>query len=172
MSINIQQKFFKITTNSMFPTLKIGDIVILRSKSPEDIKVGIDKGDILILKGPQYFYNKGIDKMLFGNLPNDVPIIHRAIDKKKEEGKWFFKTKGDNSWFPDGSLSITEKTVDYISGENRFSNTIYIPESEVLGVVYKIIPTICDNNLPKSKFLSTIDIQRFEKMKIKAYLKK
>ncbi len=171
MSINIQQKFFKITTNSMYPTLKIGDIVVLRSKSPEDIKVGINKGDILILKGPQYFYSKGIDRMLFGNLPNDVPIIHRAIDKKNKDGKWFFKTKGDNSWFPDGSLTITEKTEDYISGELNFSNTIYIPESEVLGVVLTVIHTNYDNISPKSKFLSIIDIQRFERMKIKAYLK-
>ena len=172
MSINIQQNFFKITSNSMYPTLKIGDVVILGSKGPEDIKVGIDDGDILILKGPQYFYNKGPDKLIFGNLPNDVPIIHRAIDKKKKKSKWFFKTKGDNSWFPDGSLFITERTEDYISGEFSLSNTVYIPESEILGVVLKIIPTTGDNKYLKSKFISTFDIQMFERMKIKAYLKK
>jgi len=171
MFTNIQQKFFKITSNSMYPTLKVGDIVVLGKKSPENIKVGTNNGDILILKGPQYFYKKGIDKILFGNLPANIPIIHRAIEKKRKNGIWFYKTKGDNNWFPDGSLIITEKTKDYISGEYSYINTIYVPESEVLGIVLKIIPKNYEDFQPNTKLISVLDIEMFEKMKIKAYLK-
>ena len=51
---------------------------------------------------------------MLNNIPSDIPIIHRAIEKIKKNHIWFFKTKGDNSWFPDGGIIIKEKTNDYI----------------------------------------------------------
>ncbi|MFX1277437.1 MAG: signal peptidase I [Promethearchaeota archaeon] len=172
MSINYEQKFYRITSTSMYPTLNIGDIVILGKKAPKDIKTGENNGDILILKGPQYFYNHGIDRMMLNDLSNDIPIIHRAVDKKKKDNTWYFKTKGDNSWIPDGSFIIKEKTNDYILAEYDSAKTLYVPESEVLGVVLRIIPSTNDNFQLRSSSKSLLDINMFEKLEIKAYLKK
>ena len=156
----------------MCPTLNVGDIVIMGSKSPENIKACEQDGDILILRGPQYFYANGVDPIMWNNLAIDTPIIHRAIDKKKIKDKWYFKTKGDNSWAPDGCFKIKEKETDYITAEFNESEIIYVPESEVLGVVMKRIP-INETNYQLSKspdFL--LDIDMFERMEVKVFLKK
>ena len=67
----------------MEPTLNVGDLVIRGDKDPEDIKADEEDGDILILRGPDYFYDKGFDPVFWGNLEEGTPIIHRAVDKKK-----------------------------------------------------------------------------------------
>ena len=52
-----------------------GDIMVLRGKKPEDIKVG--------------------DIIVFWSARKD-PIIHRVIKKWQENGVYYFQTKGDN----------------------------------------------------------------------------
>lgn len=54
----------------------IGDIIILRGRSTEDIKIG----DALV-------FEASLSK----------PIIHRVIDKWEEDGEIYFTTKGDNN---------------------------------------------------------------------------
>ena len=48
--ILFRDRLFVITTRSMEPTLNIGDLVVRGDKNPEDILVGEEKGDILILE--------------------------------------------------------------------------------------------------------------------------
>jgi signal peptidase I len=134
--------FYKVISTSMCPSLNVGDVVVRGRKTPEEINVGERDGDILILKGPQYFYEHGVDPIMWNFLRKDTPIIHRAIDKKKVGETWYFKTKGDNSWAPDGSFRVLEKTEEYILTEYNKSNELYVPESEVLGVVVKKFPLI------------------------------
>ena len=128
----------------MEPTLKVGDLVIRGDKDPEDIKVGEEDGDILILRGPDYYYEKGFDPIFWGNLEEGTPIIHRAIDKKKIGDKWYFKTKGDNNLVADGGYKFTNKTdeYDYVVVEYNSSDVIYISETEVLGIVIFKIPYV------------------------------
>jgi len=54
----------------------VGDIMVVIKGDPEKIK----QGDILVFKA-----NKA------------DPIIHRVIDKRLENGKYYFKTKGDHN---------------------------------------------------------------------------
>ncbi len=126
----------------MSPTLNVGDLVISGEKSGEEIKVGNKDGDILILKGPEYFYEQGFDPIFWNYLENDTPIIHRAIDKKEIDDSWYFLTKGDNNLVPDGSFVILNKTDEYILIEYNNSNVIYISETEILGIVVFKIPFI------------------------------
>ena len=126
----------------MVPTLNIGDIIIRGVKSPEEIKTGNESGDILILNGPQYYYKQGFDPFFWNDLEENIPIIHRAIDKKKIGEKWYFLTKGDNNWVADGGLKFINNTDDYIIVEYNSSTAIYISETEVLGIVVFIIPLI------------------------------
>ncbi len=138
----LKNSLFVITTPSMEPTLNIGDLVILGEKSPEEINIGEKEGDILILKGPQYFYEKGFNPIFWNNLNNNTPIIHRAIDKKKIGENWYFLTKGDNNLLYDGSLKLLNYSEDYILIEYNSSKLIYISETEILGVVIFKIPFI------------------------------
>ena len=163
--------FYKIVSTSMCPALNVGDIVVRGYKVPEKINAGEQDGDILILKGPQYFYEQGVDPIMWNYLEKDTPIIHRAIDKKKIGNTWYFKTKGDNSWAPDGSFKVIEKTKEHILTEYNKSNEIYIPESEVLGVVVKKIPLIGVN--PQTSVANTdfmINLEWLERMEVKIFV--
>lgn len=142
--IIFKDRLFVITSRSMEPTLNVGDLVIRGDKDPEDIKVGEEDGDILILRGPDYFYEKGFDPIFWGNLEEGTPIIHRAIDKKKIGDKWYFKTKGDNNLVADGGYRFINKTdeYDYVVIEYNSSEVIYISETEILGVVIFKIPYV------------------------------
>lgn len=137
-----QKSLFVVTSPSMSPTLNVGDIVIRGEKDAENIKVGEKDGDILILRGPQYFYKNGFDPIFWNYLENNTPIIHRAVDKKKIGDKWYFLTKGDNNFFPDGAYRFLKKEKDYVLVEYSRSKAIYVPETEVLGIVVFRIPLI------------------------------
>ena len=105
--------------------------------------------------------------------PPIVKISNQLIeDFKKIKDKWYFKTKGDNSWAPDGCFKIKEKTDNYIFIEFDKGKIIYVPETEVLGVVIKKIPF----NKSKHQFNKNpnflLDINKFERMEVKVFLKK
>ena len=142
--IIFKDNLFVITSGSMEPTLNVGDLVIRGDKDPKDIKADEEDGDILILRGAEYFYEEGFDPIFWGNLRGDIPIIHRAIDKKRINGKWYFKTKGDNNLVADGGYTFKNKSddYDYIVIEYNDSKVIYICETEVLGIVVFVIPYI------------------------------
>jgi len=140
--IYFQNNIFVITSPSMVPTLNVGDLVISGNKIPEDIRVGEKDGDIVILRGPQYFYENGFDPIFWNYLENNTPIIHRAIDRKKVGNQWYFLTKGDNNKFPDGSSKFLIKSHDYLLIEYDNLKAIYVPETEIIGVVIFRIPYI------------------------------
>lgn len=125
----------------MAPTLNVGDLVISGEKPAEDINVGEEDGDILIFKA-KYFYEEGFDPDFWGNLDEDTHIIHRAIDRKKIDGDWYFKTKGDNNAVADGGYKFVNKSkdYDYIIVEYNDSNVIYISERAIEGIVIFVIP--------------------------------
>jgi len=72
-------KAYSITTDSMEPTLSIGDIVILKKQDEDKIK----QGDIIT------YFQKG------------EMITHRIIEIKTTDGKHQYITKGDNNTLED-----------------------------------------------------------------------
>ena len=99
-------------SGSMEPTLRIGDLLIIRGGlKAEDIHTGLKDGDIII------FYNP--------SNPGDLPIVHRAIEKIRKDGKWYFITKGDNNPLDDYRL------FGWI-----------VPESYIIGKVIFVIPKV------------------------------
>lgn len=74
-----------VATGSMTPQINIGDIAIIRKCGPNDIKVG----DIIEYK------------------MSDFTIVHRVIEIKQENGRFYFVTKGDNNTTRDKNL-VTE----------------------------------------------------------------
>ena len=140
--IVIKDSLYVITSPSMSPTINVGDIVVMGNKNPDEIKVSERNGDILVIKGPQYYYDEGFDPLFWNNLSKDTPIIHRAIDKKKIDDKWYFLTKGDNNLVADGGYKFVNFSEDYILIEYNKSEAIYLCETEILGVVIYVIPFI------------------------------
>jgi signal peptidase I len=137
-----KDNFIIISSPSMKPTLNIGDLIIKQDKDPIDIRAHEKYGDILVLKGPQYFYSKGFNPLFWNNLPINTIIVHRAIDKKIINNTYYFLTKGDNNLFPDGAYKILNTSKNNILVEINISKGIYIPQTEILGVVAFKIPFI------------------------------
>ncbi|RLG60579.1 signal peptidase I [Candidatus Geothermarchaeota archaeon] len=72
--------FCVVVSPSMYPTLKIGDFLIVKSTAPSELKVG----DIIVFHNP---------------LNPEELTVHRIVAIIRKNGKSFFKTKGDaNAW--------------------------------------------------------------------------
>ena len=88
-------------------TLHIGDLIIVQGVDPEDIYAApYPYGDIIVFHEP-----KG----------DDTLIVHRAVDRKVEDDKIFFKQEGDG---------------------NRPGTGYWIPADRVVGKVILRIPWI------------------------------
>ena len=59
------------------------------------LKNGFDKGDIMVLKGKKAENIKVGDVIVFWSAKKD-PIIHRVVKKWQENNAYYFETKGDN----------------------------------------------------------------------------
>ena len=79
-----------VTSSSMYPTLSIGDIVIVEGVEIEEIEVG----DIIVFKPHSQGY----------------PIIHRVVRIIEVNGKIIVKTKGDNNLTID-PWDVTEEMI-------------------------------------------------------------
>ncbi|NLB88407.1 MAG: signal peptidase I [Syntrophomonadaceae bacterium] len=69
-----------IISGSMYPSIKIGDMIIVKKCKADQI----NKGDIIQFE-----------------IENKIRIVHRVIDIKEENGQRYFITKGDNNISPD-----------------------------------------------------------------------
>ena len=72
-------KAYVITTNSMSPKLKDGDILIIKKEKEENLKIG----DIITFQ------------------KNGINITHRITKIEEEQGKKIYTTKGDNNTVED-----------------------------------------------------------------------
>jgi len=142
---NTNPSIFVISSPSMTPTINVGDLAFAKNVDPSEIVASTDNGDIIVIKGPQYFLEKGYPKQ-FLNLPNNTPIIHRAIEKifDPATNEWLFVTKGDANQFVDGGWSFINSSDDkgYFVVEYNSSSVIMVPQSQILGKIYFVIPFI------------------------------
>jgi len=72
-----------VESNSMYPTLKVGDIIIVKGVEPSQIHVG----NIIVFSS----------KTVYPGLT----VVHRVIRVIDDNGSYYFWTKGDNNLFPD-----------------------------------------------------------------------
>lgn len=94
--------------NSMVPTFYDGDIILVVGVKPSDLNVG----DVIIYK-----------------TYNDRMIVHRIIEVIINDGKYFFKTQGDNNPLPDPGLVSETQVVGRVIG-------VLIPK---VGGIFKFI---------------------------------
>lgn len=81
-------RFFAVVTGSMEPEYNIGDVIIVKNTLKENIKVG----DVI-----NYLSENGKDT-----------ITHRVTQIIQQDGKTFYKTKGDNNSSEDAGLTDYE----------------------------------------------------------------
>jgi signal peptidase len=93
-----------VLTDSMYPEIKSGDIIICKDISPEDVKVG----DVISFFDPE-------DK-------NGVAVVtHRVIEIiTDDDGKLYFRTKGDNNNAND-KASVPAENLVGLWTETRFA---------------------------------------------------
>jgi len=142
--IIFKENLYVITSNSMYPNLNIGDLIYVEKKNSSSIKVGFNEGDILVIQGPDYYYENGLNPFFFNYLLNNTPIIHRVVGKIQKNEKYYFLMKGDNNLLVDGAYKIINLSEDhgYFFIEYNESDAIYVSEDEVLGVFIFKIPYI------------------------------
>ncbi len=142
--ILLKDNLFVVSSNSMYPTLRIGDLIFAAKQSPADINANEKDGDILVLRGPNYYYENELNPIFLHYLENNTPIIHRAIDKRIENNKYYFLMKGDNNHQVDGGYQLLNfsESGDFFLVEYNKTNAIYVSEDELLGVLEYIIPLI------------------------------
>lgn len=107
-------RIFNVATGSMVPEYNVGDILVSKEINPEDLQIG----DNIVYKGEKQDF-KG--KM----------VTHQIIDKREENGKLYFTTKGIANEEADPEISedqiygkIVYKTI-ILSFISRIINNIY-----------------------------------------------
>ena len=100
---NKSAKWYIVTSGSMEPTLKIGDIVYVENAKADEIRVG----DIITFHHKKYI------------------ITHRCVEILHEGNKTFFKTKGDANEYIDTFLIPSEELIGKVPSMELFGHLIY-----------------------------------------------
>lgn len=136
------QRFLLITTPSMEKTIPVGSLVYY-NEIDEDLYNDFLYNKIVVIRGPQYYYEHGVPPKLWSYISNNTPIVHRVVKciYNEEDAQWYYETKGDNNEFSDGCIKGY-----YDNGYGVFiyniSDPILIPKSEIIGIIRIIIPYI------------------------------
>ena len=124
-----------VATASMEPEYKIGDLVFIKETSKEAIKVG----DVI-----NYISQNGTDT-----------ITHRVTEIIEEDGKTFYKTKGDNNNSDDSELVDYEQVqgilVFKISKLGTLITKIMTNTGIVFLLVIIIVSYIRDKNIEEER---------------------
>lgn len=83
IGLRTESPLMVVSSESMVPTLNVGDIILVRGIDAHQVTVGT----IIIFHSPNNF---------------DTPIVHRVIQVDDEGNAIFFRTKGDHNPGPDG----------------------------------------------------------------------
>lgn len=81
--LHTESPLMVVSSQSMVPTLNVGDIILVRGVDPQTVAVGT----IIIFHSP-YDYS--------------MPIVHRVVAIDNQGGMTFFETKGDHNQVRDG----------------------------------------------------------------------
>lgn len=90
--------FDNIQGTSMEPTFGENDVILWVEVNPADLNVG----DIIVFQHP--------------TLADPPPIAHRIIEVRVQDGKYSFRTKGDNMSEPDQHWVPQEKIIGLVIG--------------------------------------------------------
>ncbi len=123
-----------VTSNSMYPTLERGHLLILQRQAAEDILVG----EIIV-------YN--------ADWHTQAPVVHRVIQREYVNGEYRYYTQGDYNNQPDPFFRTYDDIVGVVIASVPFIGniTLFLQQPGVLPVivVFLIILIIVPEFLPK-----------------------
>jgi len=90
--LNTQYPALAVVSESMLPTLNVGDVIIVQGVPAAQINANYTTGDIIVYRDP---FN-----------PNER-IVHRAVEKVLKGNYYEFTTKGDNNAVSDPEFPET-----------------------------------------------------------------
>ena len=97
IALNTEYPIVVVSSESMVPTLNVGDLLILKGIPPEDIKVG----DIIVFRATW--------------LPSsEPPVVHRVVAIENRSGILYFYTKGDNNRFRDPAPAPQQNVIGVV----------------------------------------------------------
>jgi len=106
-------RMFTVVSQSMTPKYDIGDVLISKETEPSKI----EEGDVISYLGS------------YGDFANKV-ITHRVVGiEKREDGKYYYRTKGD--------ANIVEDPI--VMEDQLYGVVVY--KSAILSLVYRIVGT-------------------------------
>ena len=92
VALNTHYPALAVVSESMLPTLNVGDVIIVQGLSAAQINANYTTGDIVVYRRPS-------DEKL---------IVHRAVEKvPNPDGTWTITVKGDNNAGPDSPFHET-----------------------------------------------------------------
>ena len=106
-------RLFSVVSQSMVPVYDIGDVLVAKEQDPSTIK----EGDIVSYLGTT------------GSFANKV-VTHRVVNvEKREDGKYYYRTKGD--------ANLVEDPI--VMEDQLYGVVVY--KSILLSLVYRIVGT-------------------------------
>jgi signal peptidase len=117
-----------VASQSMLPTLNVGDLIIIQGVTPEQINASYLTGDIVVFKDAK------------GDL-----FVHRAVKKEEIGGNYWFTTKGDNvpgekdQFSPWPSSRLVGKVVGRIPWVGNFALIMHSQQNIYLFTIVIII---------------------------------
>lgn len=107
-------RIFNIVSGSMEPDYDIGDVIVVKDVRPEKIKVG---------DNVTYLGTKGQIQGLI--------VTHQVIERRVEDGKYYFTTQGVNNKYKDPEISY-----DQLYGKVIYRTIIFSFISKAMTNIY------------------------------------
>lgn len=132
---------FKVPTDSMAPTIRDGDRIVVRVfKNPVSIK----RGDIIAFTMPSNLSNLHVKRIV--GLPGDKLEINGGdivLNGQKLHSKFFYENVADSEYGASGKVIVVPEGHYFVLGDNskQSSDSRYygfVPQENFLGQAYKI----------------------------------
>lgn len=114
-----------VLTDSMYPTIESGDLIICHTEEPEDIQVG----DII---------------SFFDPAGNGTSIVtHRVLEVTTQDGEIAFRTKGDGNNTEDQMLVPAEKLVSVYQSRIPGAGNVAMFMQTTPGLIVCVVLPLC-----------------------------
>ena len=114
-TLDTENPILVVVSGSMIPALNVGDLIIIRGVSPEQISVG----SIIVFHSP---------------IAYDTLIVHRVVDKIDHGSDLGFKTKGDYNHYEDNWIVKSKDVIGTYVGKIPYAGIVIIKLKEPAGM--------------------------------------